>query len=135
MRNYGLELSEIEVTEMIKYFDTNNDGAIQFNELLKALRGSLNHARMIAVDTLFNKIDKASIGSVTLHELEKAYKAENHPDVQNGARTAEEVANEFSKSWETQKKDGLISKQEFFDFFTEVAAHVESDAEFVSMLK
>lgn len=34
MRDFGLELSEIEVTAIVKHFDKNNDGHIQFNELL-----------------------------------------------------------------------------------------------------
>lgn len=45
MRDFGLELSEIEVTQIVKYFDTNKDGKISFDELIKALRGSLNMRR------------------------------------------------------------------------------------------
>jgi Ca2+-binding EF-hand superfamily protein len=45
MREFGLELSEIEVTEIVKYFDTNKDGKISFDELLRALRGTLNYRR------------------------------------------------------------------------------------------
>ena len=39
MRDYGLPLSEIEVTQIVKYFDTNKDGAISFDEFLRAIRG------------------------------------------------------------------------------------------------
>jgi hypothetical protein len=55
--------------------------------------------------------------------------------VRSGARRAEVIANEFSNAWETQKKDGLISRDEFFQYYTEVGAHIESDDEFEAMLK
>jgi hypothetical protein len=42
---------------------------------------------------------------------------------------------EFSNSWETQKKDGLISKQEFFDYYTEVGASISKDEDFEERLR
>ena len=42
MRDYGIKLSEIEVTQIVKYFDTNKDGKISFDEFLRAIRGDLN---------------------------------------------------------------------------------------------
>jgi len=45
MRDYGLGLSEIEVQQIVKNFDTNNDGKLSFNEFLSAIRGDLNDRR------------------------------------------------------------------------------------------
>lgn len=45
MRDYGLGLSEIEVQQIVKNFDTNNDGKLSFNEFLCAIRGDLNDRR------------------------------------------------------------------------------------------
>lgn len=42
---------------------------------------------------------------------------------------------EFSNSWETQKKDGLICKQEFIDYYTEVGAHVAKDEYFEERIR
>ena len=39
MRDYGLNLSEIEVTQIVKHFDTNKDGNLSFDEFLRAIRG------------------------------------------------------------------------------------------------
>lgn len=66
MREFGLELTEIEVTQIMKHFDTNHDGKIQFDELIRALRGTLNHARATAVDNLFNRLDRFKSGGIEL---------------------------------------------------------------------
>ena len=39
MRDYGLDLSEIEIDQIVKYFDTNKDGQLSFDEFLRAIRG------------------------------------------------------------------------------------------------
>ena len=45
MRDYGLSLSEIEVTQIIKHFDSNKDGKLSFDEFLRAIRGDLSERR------------------------------------------------------------------------------------------
>lgn len=42
---------------------------------------------------------------------------------------------EFSNAWETQKKDGLITKQEFCDYHTEVGAHIALDEDFEAFIR
>lgn len=37
---------------------------------------------------------------------------------------------EFSHAWDTQQKNGLVTRQEFFDYHTEVGAHLHLDEEF-----
>lgn len=39
MRDYGLTLSEAEVTQCCKYFDADQDGQVSFNEFIRAIRG------------------------------------------------------------------------------------------------
>jgi Ca2+-binding EF-hand superfamily protein len=37
MRVWGVELTEEEVSQIVKYFDTNKDGKISFDEFLGAI--------------------------------------------------------------------------------------------------
>lgn len=37
MRDYGLPISDLEVTQIVKYFDSNKDGKISFDEFLRAI--------------------------------------------------------------------------------------------------
>lgn len=45
MRDYGAEITEKECAAIVKYFDTNHDGKISFDEFLRAIRGELNPHR------------------------------------------------------------------------------------------
>lgn len=45
MRDFGVDLSEVEVSQILKYFDTNRDGKLSFDEFLRAIRGDLNERR------------------------------------------------------------------------------------------
>jgi len=45
MRDYGVPLSEAEVSAIVKNFDTNKDGKLSFDEFLRAIRGELNPRR------------------------------------------------------------------------------------------
>lgn len=38
MRVWGVEFTEEEVTQILKYFDTNKDGKISFDEFINALQ-------------------------------------------------------------------------------------------------
>jgi Ca2+-binding EF-hand superfamily protein len=84
MRDFGLELSEIEVSEIVKHFDSNNDGKISFDEMITMLRGTLNDRRTRAVNSVFDRLDRLRSGSVELQVLERAYKPSNHPSVRSG---------------------------------------------------
>ena len=38
MRDYGLPISDQEVTQIVKYFDTNRDGKISFDEFCEMVK-------------------------------------------------------------------------------------------------
>lgn len=62
MRDYGLGLSEVEVQQILKYFDTNKDGKLSFDEFLRAIRGDLNERRLKMVHAAYNVLDKDGSG-------------------------------------------------------------------------
>ena len=80
MRDYGLTLSELEVTQIVKHFDTNKDGQLSFDEFLRAIRGELNPRRCDLVHQAYNVLDKDGSGQVTIKDIEIAYDVSFHPD-------------------------------------------------------
>ena len=135
MRDYGLQLSDIEVTQIVKYFDSNNDGQLSFNEFLRAIRGDLNERRCNMVHQAYAVLDKDGSGQVTLKDIEMAYEVSFHPDFQSGAKTATEILTEFMTVWETHKKDAIVTIEEFEDYYKDLSATIDDDDYFELMIR
>jgi len=135
MRDYGLTLSEIEITQIIKYFDTNKDGKLSFDEFLRAIRGDLNARRRDMVHQAYAVLDKDGSGQVTIKDIEIAYKVDFHPDFQSGHKTKDEILLEFMGVWETHKKDGIVTIEEFEDYYKDISASVDDDDYFELMIR
>lgn len=135
MRDYGIPISEEEVTAVVKYFDTNRDGKISFDEFLRAVRGDLNDRRREMVHMAYKVLDKSGDGLVTLEDIMMAYDPSYHPDFQSGRKTKEDVLKEFMKVWETHKADGIVTIEEFEDYYKDISASIDSDDYFELMIR
>jgi Ca2+-binding EF-hand superfamily protein len=135
MRDYGIPISDDEVSAVVKYFDSNRDGKISFDEFLRAVRGDLNERRLEMVHMAYNVLDKSGDGLVTIEDIMQAYDASYHPDFQSGRKTKEEVLREFMQVWETHKKDGIVTKEEFEDYYKDISASIDSDDYFELMIR
>lgn len=135
MRDYGLKLSEIEVTQIVKYFDTNKDGAISFDEFLRAIRGDLNERRLNMVHQAYRVLDKDGSGQVTLEDIRIAYDVSFHPDFQSGRKTRDEILSDFMQVWETHKRDHIVTIEEFEDYYKDISASIDNDDYFELMIR
>ena len=135
MRDYGIPISDDEVSAVVKYFDTNRDGKISFDEFLRAVRGDLNDRRVQMVHMAYNVLDKSGDGLVTIADIMDIYDASYHPDFTSGRKTKEEVLREFMTVWETHKKDGIVTKEEFEDYYKDISASIDSDDYFELMIR
>ena len=135
MRDYGLTISEIEVTQIVKHFDTNKDGQLSFDEFLRAIRGELNDRRRALVHQAYKILDKDGSGQVTIKDIEIAYDVSFHPDFQSGKKTAQEVLRDFMTVWETHKKDGIVTIEEFEDYYKDISASIDDDDYFELMIR
>ena len=135
MRDYGLTLSEIEVTQIVKHFDTNKDGQLSFDEFLRAIRGALNDRRLNMVHQAYRVLDKDGSGQVTIDDIRMAYDVSFHPDFQSGRKTRDEVLADFMTVWETHKRDQIVTIEEFEDYYKDISASVDSDDYFELMIR
>lgn len=58
-----------------------------------------------------------------------------HPDFQSGRKTADEVLAEFMTVWETHKRDGIVTVEEFEDYYKDMSASIDSDDYFELMIR
>ena len=135
MRDYGIPISDDEVSAVVKYFDTNKDGKISFDEFIRAVRGDLNQRRQEMVMMAYDVLDKSGDGLVTIEDIMSIYDASFHPDFASGRKTKEEVLREFMQIWETHRKDGIVTKEEFIDYYKDVSASIDNDDYFELMIR
>ena len=98
---------------LIKHFDRDNSGSVNFDEFLVALRGDLNENRLSFIRQAYQKLDINGDGLVTLDDIARIYDVSQHPDVMSGKKTTEEAYREFMSLWDTQVADGIVTLDEF----------------------
>jgi hypothetical protein len=64
-----------------------------------------------------------------------AYDPSFHPDVKAGRKTADQVLCDFMSQWDTIKKDGIVSLEEFMEYYKDVSASIDRDDEFELMIR
>lgn len=82
----------------------------------------------------YDKLDVNHDGLVKLDDICKIYDVSKHPDVLSGKKTPEAVYIEFMKLWDTQEKDGIITFDEFCEYYSDVSASIDDDDYFVEMM-
>lgn len=129
-----MSITREQAEEVVKRFDRNKDGQIHFNEFIRFLRGEINAFWQNLILKAYKKLDVNRDGLVKLDDIAKIYDASKHPDVQMGWSTPEDVYLEFMSMWDTQEVDGIITLEEFFDYFKDISASVDSDEYFEAIM-
>ena len=142
MNDYKLGFTEEEMETLFKAFDINKDGRVLYDEFLRIIRGKLNEKRKYWVDRAFKILDVDGSGEITVSDIEKKYSAKMHPDVKAGKATEEEVLTEFLETFEIHhniliggEPDGIVTMEEFEEYYANVSASIDTDEYFEVMMK
>ena len=136
MKQFGIEISEEETFNLLKYFDTHRCGKISLNDVFHAMRSSsMNERREKALEQAYKKMDKCGNEKVTIADLEANYDVSPNPEYQCGKKSREQLMSEFLENWDSQARDYVISYSEFLDFYTDVSPTICSDDVFENMVK
>jgi Ca2+-binding EF-hand superfamily protein len=119
----------------LRIFDKDKNGQISFEEFLRALKGDLNNFRIAIIRKAYEKLDVNRDGSVRLDDIARLYDVSRHPDVLQGRRDPKDLYMDFMKQWDTQVADGIVTFEEFLDYFSDVSASIDSDEYFAAMMK
>ncbi len=95
----------------------------------------MNDFRLSLIKKAYQKLDVNQDGSVTLDDIAKLYDVSKHPDVLSGKMKPQEAYREFMKLWDTQVADGVVTVEEFLDYFRDVSASVDRDDYFALMMQ
>ena len=131
---YGVDVSPEELATIFHHFDTDNSASISVTEFLVGVRGKMPAPRVEVVKMAYARLDKDNNRKVTLDDLLQVYSVDGHPDIMTGAKTPEEVIQEFSKDWD-RNGDTIITEDEFIEYYKDLSAGIDDDTYFELMLR
>jgi Ca2+-binding EF-hand superfamily protein len=140
-RDFGVEDGENGTTDndlrlLFNSFDKDGNGYLSYDELLVAIRGELSPLRSAWVKSAFQKLDRTGDGIATVEDLVGVYDTTGHPDVQSGKKTSLDVLRSILDQMDTKgEEDGLVTEGEFLSYYGGISASIDSDAQFVEMMK
>ena len=87
------------------------------------------------IDKAFLKFDHDGSGAINAQDLRGVYNAKQHPQVQAGKMTEDQVFMEFLQHFGDRNKDGTITKEEWNDYYAAVSSSVDNDDHFVQLMQ
>ena len=135
LQDYGISLNIREIDDVFTAFDRDRSGFIDVTEFLVACRGDLNDRRKKMVKMAFDILDKDRSGVVTVDEMMEAYDFTKNPEVIAGKKSLKEAAVEFMRQWDRHDVDGIVSYEEFEDYYKEISASIDGDDYFELMIR
>ncbi len=89
------------------------------------------------VDRAFSILDKNGSGQIQASDIANVYDSSRNPEVIEGKKTHDQVLNEFLNSFDGLRgnKDGVISKQEWDGYYSNLGMSVPSDEYFIRMME
>ena len=127
---FGVHLSDEHYDTLLAHFDKDKSGTLNYDEFLRAMRGDLNEARLGWIRKAYEKLDVTKDGKVTLEDVARLYDVSHHPDVVEGKKTEEQAYKEFMSLWDTQVADGIVTFDEFCDYYRDISASIDTDEYF-----
>ncbi|GIY84788.1 calcyphosin-like protein [Caerostris darwini] len=136
IRDTGLDISDEDAEKLFKQFDKDESGSLKYDEFLRAVRPKISPARLSLIEKAFEKADKTGDGRITSEDLKGIYSVQRHPEYLNGQATEKQLLSRFLKNFEENGVvDGVVTKEEFIDYYTGVSASIDEDGYFDLMMR
>lgn len=121
----------------MKYYDVDGDGQINLEEFMRGLRDDLTERREAMVWRAFALMDRDGSGQIEAKDVAHLYDVSQHKEFIEGTKTKDEILDDFLNSFDGVKgnNDGVISKDEWLEYYTDLSVSVPSDDYFVAMME
>ena len=100
-------------------------------------RDNLTERKKKMVDKAFKALDKDGSGVINVKDIINVYDVTKDKDFIAGKKSREQILGDFLNSFDGLKgnNDGIISYQEWVDYYTDLAMSTPSDEYFVQMME
>lgn len=128
---------KIELQALVKYYDTNNDDGISYEEFINGLRDPLTERRLKITEKAFCLLDKSGDGVITASDICNVYDVSKNPDLINNRLTKQQILENFLNQFDGQRgnNDGRITFAEWMDYYTDLSQSIASDEFYVRMME
>ena len=131
--DFGLSNEDIE--ELFVSFDKDERGMVNYDDLIRVIRGELNKNRKDLIHNVFKHLDIDNKGFLTVEELLNLYQAKNSFEFLEEKKSEEEAMNIFEQSLKGNHKylngdeadTKNIDLEEFEDFYESVSVMIPND--------
>ena len=134
---FGIFPKKVELQALMKFYDVDGDGNISYDEFLSGLRDELSERRVAMVRKAFQMLDKDGSGKVTVSDIAGIYDVSMNAEFLEGRKTKEEILAEFLNGFDGARgnNDGIITWEEFYDYYADLSMSTPSDEYFVRMME
>mmetsp|Transcript_27942 Transcript_27942/g.64489 ORF Transcript_27942/g.64489 Transcript_27942/m.64489 type:complete len:326 (+) Transcript_27942:71-1048(+) len=135
LKHYGLEMSQMDMAELLKVVDKDQSGKLTFTELLEAMRGPLDKRRLDLIDMAFKVMDRNGNGVITLEDIKASFNTKFDADVLSGKMSSDDALAKFLSQFDTLQSDGKVTVEEFREYYKNVSASIDDDDYFELMIR
>lgn len=81
-------------------------------------------------------MDKNGDGVITIEDLQGVYRVDKHPKYLSGEMTEAQIFRKFLDTFDASShKDGIVTFDEFLDYYAGVSASIDADIYFDCMMR
>jgi len=134
---FGLRVNAEERDQLLELFGEEPAKThVEYRRFFALMAPSMQGVREGAVRDAYATLQERSAGGfVEVATLQRNWDPCCHPDVQRGELIQSEAMQDFLQQWDITSVDGLVSSEAFMDYYHDVSAAVESDEDFVELVR
>ena len=141
---FNINLERRSLKDIFDSYDKEKIGLIKYDELIHDLIKNISINRIILIKNLYNDFPKDKYGNISINDLRKSFKGNNHPFVKEGIKSEQEIYFEFLEclnifknykcNMNRQYNIDILNYGGFLDFFKEISFSIKEDILFEAIL-
>jgi hypothetical protein len=121
----------------MKFYDIDCDGNVSYEEFIRGLRDPLSARKLAMVNRAFDLMDNDKCGKLTVKDVCGRFDVTQSKAFIEGTKTKDQILEEFLNSFDGMRgnNDGVVTKEEWIDYYTDLAVSTPTDDYFVVMME